>query len=48
MSDEVRESVKKMSSEMFGSNVERIYKDLINLMKAKGDDMNVRMHPLAE
>lgn len=48
MSGEVRESIKKMSSEMFGSNVEKIYENLINLMKVKGDDRNVRMHPIAE
>lgn len=48
MAFEVRKSIRKMSSEAFGSNIEKNYVNLINLMKVKGNEVNGPMHSIAE
>lgn len=45
---EVRKSIRKMSSEAFGSNIEKIYVNLTNLIKVKGNEVNGPMHSIAE
>lgn len=48
MSQEVEESVKKMSSKAFGKNMEQIYRNLISRMKMEGDEWNGQIHSIAE